>query len=448
MARYHVNPHTGDYGVCHADKGKCPFGGPSGTENHYSNEAEAKRASEAIHKKSAIRLSRASQSNAPTPKTTNQSYLDKEGVGEITKLVDRYDEMFKGYDPKEVSETVKEAVAELTAEWGKQRDDLQNVITEARSEQADYIEKLHREIDERNERNNKEAQALLDATKDINSNEDLSEWASGKTMRPSDFVKPGGYLRTVAERNPGVDQEMEILGLKEYTYRGKSRIAITARDLEYGDTEKFTFPAELAGVNAFKSNQQNIIDNPRSYPTAQDLRWDATYHDLSNKELYAGMNVGKLNDQLENLGDCGDSVMADVKQSYQDYQNLKKNLELVSHMKTVSDEEAEAWLKATGRWPTELDVLAAGDGKVLVMTHTDKYAYYSDDARVSDYFTYSVIDEDGNSTPITKPVTASLTYYDSLEDCLRKTYHVPPITTCSDKKSVKDLIASRATLKI
>ena len=38
MARYHVNPHTGDYGVCHADKGKCPFGGVSGTENYYSND--------------------------------------------------------------------------------------------------------------------------------------------------------------------------------------------------------------------------------------------------------------------------------------------------------------------------------------------------------------------------------------------------------------------------
>ena len=46
--RYHVNPVTGEYGVCRAEKGKCPFGGTTGNENHFATEKEARKASEAI----------------------------------------------------------------------------------------------------------------------------------------------------------------------------------------------------------------------------------------------------------------------------------------------------------------------------------------------------------------------------------------------------------------
>ena len=41
--RYHVNPKTGNPGVCHAQAGKCPFGGD---ENHYPSENEARAAYE------------------------------------------------------------------------------------------------------------------------------------------------------------------------------------------------------------------------------------------------------------------------------------------------------------------------------------------------------------------------------------------------------------------
>lgn len=35
MARYHINPKTGMPSVCHAQKGQCPYGGPSGNDNHF-----------------------------------------------------------------------------------------------------------------------------------------------------------------------------------------------------------------------------------------------------------------------------------------------------------------------------------------------------------------------------------------------------------------------------
>lgn len=53
--RYHVNPVTGEYGVCRAEKGKCPFGGATGDENHYATEEEARRASEAIHERMSMK---------------------------------------------------------------------------------------------------------------------------------------------------------------------------------------------------------------------------------------------------------------------------------------------------------------------------------------------------------------------------------------------------------
>lgn len=46
MARYHINPKTGKYGVCRA-KIKCRFGG---NEVHYNSEKEAIAASEKILK--------------------------------------------------------------------------------------------------------------------------------------------------------------------------------------------------------------------------------------------------------------------------------------------------------------------------------------------------------------------------------------------------------------
>lgn len=41
MAKYHINPETGDPGKCSADEGKCPFGG-----EHFPSEAEARKSYE------------------------------------------------------------------------------------------------------------------------------------------------------------------------------------------------------------------------------------------------------------------------------------------------------------------------------------------------------------------------------------------------------------------
>lgn len=48
MAKYHVNPNTGNTGVCKSEKGKCPFGGNSGDENHYKTAGEANQAAEKL----------------------------------------------------------------------------------------------------------------------------------------------------------------------------------------------------------------------------------------------------------------------------------------------------------------------------------------------------------------------------------------------------------------
>lgn len=44
---YHVNPNTGDTGKCRA-KHSCPFGGDSGTENHFDSAADASTHAEKI----------------------------------------------------------------------------------------------------------------------------------------------------------------------------------------------------------------------------------------------------------------------------------------------------------------------------------------------------------------------------------------------------------------
>lgn len=46
--RYHVNPGTGESGLCGATQKPCPHGGASGNENHYATEAEARAAGEAM----------------------------------------------------------------------------------------------------------------------------------------------------------------------------------------------------------------------------------------------------------------------------------------------------------------------------------------------------------------------------------------------------------------
>jgi len=44
MSTYHINPKTGNPGICHAEKGRCPFGS---SEEHYESKSEARAAYEA-----------------------------------------------------------------------------------------------------------------------------------------------------------------------------------------------------------------------------------------------------------------------------------------------------------------------------------------------------------------------------------------------------------------
>lgn len=52
MSKIHVNPNTGETGVCTAGQGTnptgCPFGGTSGTENHFDTLSDAKNFSEQL----------------------------------------------------------------------------------------------------------------------------------------------------------------------------------------------------------------------------------------------------------------------------------------------------------------------------------------------------------------------------------------------------------------
>lgn len=48
MAKYHIKK-DGTPGICHAEKGKCPLGGASGTENHFNTQAEAQAAADKMH---------------------------------------------------------------------------------------------------------------------------------------------------------------------------------------------------------------------------------------------------------------------------------------------------------------------------------------------------------------------------------------------------------------
>lgn len=45
---HHVNTNTGEVSVCKAKKGGCPFGGESGTDNHYATNEEARAGSERL----------------------------------------------------------------------------------------------------------------------------------------------------------------------------------------------------------------------------------------------------------------------------------------------------------------------------------------------------------------------------------------------------------------
>lgn len=88
--KYHVNPKTGDTGICGATKEKCPFGGDSGVENHYDTAFEARAAYEAQQSSTTLKTLKKSKKeyalmgdaelekiSNTTVKTTKEFTLDK-----------------------------------------------------------------------------------------------------------------------------------------------------------------------------------------------------------------------------------------------------------------------------------------------------------------------------------------------------------------------------------
>lgn len=88
MAKYHVNPETGNTGPCKATKGQCPFGGE---ENHYASEKDAREAYEVSQVNSWLERSDA--------RIEAESYIElyqesiAEGEESIRKLNDELDKM-------------------------------------------------------------------------------------------------------------------------------------------------------------------------------------------------------------------------------------------------------------------------------------------------------------------------------------------------------------------
>lgn len=68
---YHVNPTSGEASKCRASVKPCPFGGDSGTENHYDSMEEARTAYENSQEQSLISYKDTSVHNANTVITLN-----------------------------------------------------------------------------------------------------------------------------------------------------------------------------------------------------------------------------------------------------------------------------------------------------------------------------------------------------------------------------------------
>lgn len=49
--RYHINPELGTPSICRAEHGNCPYGGASGSENHFDTYSEAQKYSQEIFEK-------------------------------------------------------------------------------------------------------------------------------------------------------------------------------------------------------------------------------------------------------------------------------------------------------------------------------------------------------------------------------------------------------------
>lgn len=107
---YHINPETGRVNICRATKQKCPYGGETGQENHFSTKEEAKHHNEKI-------LSEIYSNTTSLRKTKN------------SKNRSNADSNAKTYKRKTIPTMNQEQAAKLTAEMYQEFADLQKQLT-------------------------------------------------------------------------------------------------------------------------------------------------------------------------------------------------------------------------------------------------------------------------------------------------------------------------------
>lgn len=85
--RYHINPHTGVPSICRAEVGNCPYGGLSGSENHFGTYSEAQQRSQEIFEQT-------------------YSILPKSGEEELEMYMEEIDKIkrLNNYEVQELSE--------------------------------------------------------------------------------------------------------------------------------------------------------------------------------------------------------------------------------------------------------------------------------------------------------------------------------------------------------
>ena len=88
MARYHINPETGEPGVCKATKGGCPFGGES---DHYDSPTAAREAFEAGQSSFAVVIKKSGEA-VNTPPRKEIKTFDAELHTALATAEDEYGE--------------------------------------------------------------------------------------------------------------------------------------------------------------------------------------------------------------------------------------------------------------------------------------------------------------------------------------------------------------------
>lgn len=104
MIRYHIN-NTGNITKCRATKEKCPFGGDTGTEEHFDTREDARAHYESKMKESSLTVLQKKTPNANNKKTTKEE-LDKQARELINHKVNNLRTELLKLDKKEYSHEV------------------------------------------------------------------------------------------------------------------------------------------------------------------------------------------------------------------------------------------------------------------------------------------------------------------------------------------------------